>query len=440
LDRPERAPSSEPAALPRLRSLVSPYAGIVLDVFDVMRAPGEARLSTVGCSLANAEPLLGSPTVERTGGSHPDPAAALAAALGEAAERYSATHRPDDALVLASAAELGARAVDPSRFALFHRSQYAAAGFRYVPFTHDTRVHWVEGTSLADGRRAYLPAQLVFLRPPDGEPPIGVATTNGVACGATREEAVFAGLCEVVERDAFMVAWRNRLSLPLLEWASSAGLTAIDRRFFAPAGLRHSVVDLTPLSGIPAALGIVRDRGAAGARLGIGAGCAASVEEAWRKALAEAFSVHRWVGERAALGPIPSSADDVVTFDDHLLYYARPDRADQTAFLDASHTRRDVAEIPPLPGADAAARIRSAVELLGARRVSAYAVDVTAPDVAEAGLHVVRVVAPELCALDVAHASRFLGGRRLYRAPLDAGLLGRERTVEELNHDPHPFP
>jgi ribosomal protein S12 methylthiotransferase accessory factor len=99
-----------------------------------------------------------------------------------------------------------------------------------------------------------------------------------------------------------------------------------------------------------------------------------------------------------------------------------------------------VAEIPPLPGADAAARIRSAVELLGARRVSAYAVDVTAPDVAEAGLHVVRVVAPELCALDVAHASRFLGGRRLYRAPLDAGLLGRERTVEELNHDPHPFP
>jgi ribosomal protein S12 methylthiotransferase accessory factor len=72
--------------------------------------------------------------------------------------------------------------------------------------------------------------------------------------------------------------------------------------------------------------------------------------------------------------------------------------------------------------------------------VSAYAADVTAPDIREAGLHVVRVVCPELCPLDVIHRARFLGGTRLYRAAHAAGLLPHELAPGDLNPDPHPFP
>jgi ribosomal protein S12 methylthiotransferase accessory factor len=77
---------------------------------------------------------------------------------------------------------------------------------------------------------------------------------------------------------------------------------------------------------------------------------------------------------------------------------------------------------------------------LESRGVSAYAADVTSPDVLDGGLRVVHVVAPELCALDVVEGARFLGGRRMYEAAFDAGLAPRPLEPSDLNPDPHPFP
>ena len=83
---------------------------------------------------------------------------------------------------------------------------------------------------------------------------------------------------------------------------------------------------------------------------------------------------------------------------------------------------------------------RATLRRLEARGASAYAVDVTSPDVAGAGLHVVHVLAPELCQLDVVEGARFLGGRRLYEAGFQAGLVPRPLEPADLNPDPHPFP
>jgi ribosomal protein S12 methylthiotransferase accessory factor len=67
-------------------------------------------------------------------------------------------------------------------------------------------------------------------------------------------------------------------------------------------------------------------------------------------------------------------------------------------------------------------------------------VDVTAPDVRAAGLAVAGVVAPELCALDADHGTRFLGGRRRYEAAFELGLSSRPLEPDDLNPSPHPFP
>ena len=64
----------------------------------------------------------------------------------------------------------------------------------------------------------------------------------------------------------------------------------------------------------------------------------------------------------------------------------------------------------------------------------------TAPDVRELGLTVGKVLAPELCPLDVPHAARFLGGRRLYDAAVSLGLRDEPLHEADVNPDPHPFP
>ena len=245
-------------ALERLEGAVSPLVGIVTRTVSTTYTTDETPLPNCACELASGRRTLGAATVEYGSGAHESALRARAAAIGEAIERYSAMFVPFDELRLTTARELGDAAVDPSRFALFHPLQHAQRGFPFVPFTEDTRTEFVQGVSLADGAPAYLPAQLVYLRQPGASRPIGYSTSSGLACAPTLGEAILAALLELVERDAVMLAWKCRLSLPLLDWSDDEALCTLDRRFFASTGLRFDVDRRELLPGRPD-----RDRGGA---------------------------------------------------------------------------------------------------------------------------------------------------------------------------------
>jgi ribosomal protein S12 methylthiotransferase accessory factor len=432
-------------AVRRLRTLVSPYTGLVAAVGDLAVATDDARLHRVGCRTADLSQLTGVAADYRPGGAGARREDAIAAALGEAAERYSACFVPEHELRLATAEELGRAAIRPERFALFSEEQYGRPGFPFRPFTAATRVRWVRGFDLPTGRDAWLPVQLVYLawsRPCDfGEEPIGYSTSNGTACGCTLEEALVRGLLETLERDAFMVTWYASLSLPRLDWRRHPELAAHDRRYFRPTGLRYSAIDLSCFFDVPTVAGVVRDELAEGAALGVGAACAPSVEEAWKRALAEAFAVHAWVRALARdRETAPAGPNDVTTFDHHVAFYGTRERAGLTRFLDDGSDRRDVREVGPVPGSRPKEVLEALTERLAARGASAYAVDVTASDVRAAGLRVAKVLAPELAPLDVAYEGRFLGGRRLTHAAFELGLLPAPLGPDRLNPWPHPFP
>jgi ribosomal protein S12 methylthiotransferase accessory factor len=427
-------------SLERLEEAVSPLAGIVRDVAPAMWAADEPRLHSFACELASSANTTGCATPERSGSAHVEPERAKAASIGEAIERYGATYVPDG-LVVAAARELDDVAA-PESFALFHERQHVA-GLPFVRFSETTRLSWVTGFSLDDGRPVLLPAQLVYLGyVHDGEPPIGYPTSNGLACGPTLAEAVVAGLLELVERDAMMIVWSNRLSLPRLTWEDDSEVGRVDAHAFAPTALRYATIDTSAFFGIPATIGIVHGVPGELAALAVGAGCARSVVDAWRTSLAEGFSILRWL--RGILLEQPrvdlARPGDVRTLEDHMLFYATPERAVEAGFLEASDEERDADGIPSLPGETPGEVVAEIVERLAAREVSAYAVDITPPDVDELGLKVARVVTPQLCALDVFGAAPYRGGERRYRAAFEAGLAPKPLTYDELNPLPHPFP
>ena len=290
---------------PRLRRAVSPYTGIVRAVEECLHwngrpadLPGHVR----GRMRRAHSRRAARPPLEGIGGAGTTRAEAAASAVGEALERYSASFVPKDALVVASASELGADAVEPERFALFSERQHQTPGFPFRRFTGDAPFAWVAGRSLPSGEPAWLPAELVFLAGPalEGERPIGYATSSGMACGETRDATLVRGLCELLERDAFMMVWSNRLSLPLLDWSSDSRIGELDRRFFAPTGLTYAAVDLSCFHRVPSVLGVVRARGRCAGALGVGAGTGPTIERAWWKALAEAFAA-RAAGAKLAL-------------------------------------------------------------------------------------------------------------------------------------------
>jgi len=418
---------------PSLRPAVSRYVGIVGSVEECLHGTADPALFQATCALPAGEGLIGASLghLFSVGGSGTSRAEAAGAAVGEALERYSATYVPAARLVVATARELGEAAVSPERFGLFSERQLATPGFPFRAFTEDSRIAWVEGRSLPGGEPALLPAELVFLGPAvlgDGAA-LAYATSSGLACDVSRARAVITAALELLERDAFMLAWSNRLSLPLLDAADDGGLV------FRRTGLRFAAVDLSVVHGLPCVLGVVRaPEGVAGA-MGVGAAAAPTIERAWWKALAEAFAARAAAVKLALLDPAGAERP-VTSFDDHIRRYADHHHAAATAFLDASPAHIGLESVPPLTG-DELLGVCQKIEAAGS---DAYAVDVTAPDVAELGLTVMRVVAPGLCRLDSVHAARFLGGRRLYEAAAALGLRSGPIGEDDLNPDPHPFP
>jgi ribosomal protein S12 methylthiotransferase accessory factor len=426
-------------ALARLEDAVSPLVGIVRFAPAIMVAADEPPLHAFACQLASAARTTGAESVEYAGSAHVHAGHARAASLGEAIERYSATYVPDG-LRVASAGELGASAVPPESFALFQERQHVP-GFPFARFTRSTRLSFVEGFSLADGSPAFLPAQLVYLRRDPAEKPIGYSTSNGLACGPTLAEAVLAALLEVVERDAMMLVWANRLSLPRLVWRDDPAIRALDEQLFAPTGLTYAAIDTSAFFGVPAAIGIVHGAEGDRAAIGVGASCARAIRDAWRVSLAEAFAVHRWLrGLLAAAPPAIADVEDVHSLEDHTLFHGTPERAPGLAFLEASTDERSTTDVRDLPGSAPGELIAEIVRRLSEQGVAAYAADVTSPDVAELGLKVARVVAPQLCSLDVEGGAQYRGGERLYRAAFEAGLVEAPLTFEDLNTLPHPYP
>jgi ribosomal protein S12 methylthiotransferase accessory factor len=427
--------------LPLLESLVSPYTGIVRSTVELLRGQNEVRLASVGCRLCSTDELLGALSVGSTGGINPSLTLARAAAIAEAVERYAGAGDARHSAPLTSAEELDGPVVAPERFTYFLPDQYAIQGFPFVPFTGATRLRFAEALELPTCDPVLVPAQLVYLaRPPDDEELIAYPTSNGLACAATFEEAVLAGLLELIERDAFMVTWTNRLSLPLLEWSGDPELERFDRQYLAPAGLRQAAIDASCFFGVPTVFAIAHGRPGDAGLLGIGAAAAPTVQEATRKALAEAYSVQRGARDLAlAAGEIPAPGD-IRDFDDHLLYYCEPENAQRAAFLAASAARTPAGSVTPVVGDNVQELVEALVALLGRHGVSVFAADVTTPDVREAGLVVVRVLSPELCPLDVIHNARFLGPPRLFRAAHELGLRAAPLTLATANHDPHPFP
>jgi len=128
----------------------------------------------------------------------------------EAIERYSSEFREEDRsrLVRGSYRELAADrpTLHPEKLILP----------RFSDFREDTPYFWVEGWDLITGETILVPACCVYHPFHLDTPELMSTHTNGVAAGNTMEEAVFHGLMEVIERDAWSIVKFGRLEMPSL--------------------------------------------------------------------------------------------------------------------------------------------------------------------------------------------------------------------------------
>lgn len=431
-------------ALKSLKKLISFRTGVVKRIYEILPKVDEARAFYFSAEVTETKNILGENFPKEVGGGGYERESAIAAAIGECVERYCGIYIPKEKLVFGNFKQIGSICVNPEEFALFSEQQYKEKGFPYKPFNKNSRVGWVEGFSLPECESVYLPAQLVYLSSSLKilrEQPIGYTTNSRLACGPTLEEAILSALLELIERDAFMITWWNKLTLPVVD-INSLEQEVIEKinKTFGPTGLQYKVVDLSVFTGIPTFLGIVRNCYSEFVPMAIGAASSLDSQKAILKALLGAYHTRSlmkkiYMEEREKIFKTPN---EVRSFRDGLLWWCQKENVPNAKFLDSSNSKiKNVFSINYKTVLDGILAIVKKLELQG---IKCYAVDVTTPDIQQCGLYVVKVVCPGLCQLNAAHKLRFFGGNRLYSRAYEVGLLDRVVTEEELNYFPHPFP
>jgi len=151
----------------------------------------------------------------------------------------------------------------------------------------DGRLPWVEAWDIVADEGVLLPAHAVFHPLPRGFPSLFRTNTNGLASGNTREEAVFHGLAEIVERDAWSLVEVTKRPGPRIT-DPPAGLPAELLAKFAGAKVEVTVRDITSDLGIPTCAAVADDALLRDPRLlTIGMGTHTSSRIAFLRALTE---------------------------------------------------------------------------------------------------------------------------------------------------------
>jgi ribosomal protein S12 methylthiotransferase accessory factor len=442
----ELPPPGLSEALVRASRLISNRVGVISEIEFIETTPDEPDVYWAQSRPAELTPLAGRAALNHGNATSVDHDRAVMKCVGETVERYCSAFYDDRELVYGTYEEMSGKALPPEDFALFSERQYSQAQFPYAPFTRHTPVRWISGQSLLDDCPTWAPASFVYIpydRAPD-EPRLKDLISTGLACGATYASALLKAVCEAVERDAYTIVWQNSLSRPHID------LDNIDDPLLAPylrvlkrLPIRMHAVLLTLDIPIPVIL-MVMTRSDGPPWTIVASGADLSPRHALLLALEEAYLALIGMGRTAAAKhDYRPAADysDVTNVTLHGLAHAVDPRLRSSVdFLTRPAEVVSLSELRDVSTGNPAVDLRTALKELRPVMSDVVGVDVTTPDIDEAGFKVVRVIVPELVPMDTNHRYPHLGGRRLYDVPWKLGLTGRRRDEDELNIHPHPFP
>jgi len=371
----------------------------------------------------------------------------------EGLERYAGTHRRRRSdLVVGSYDELAADALDPRSCGLYSDNTYRTDPF-IEPFDSSRPMRWVWGHSLRDNRPLLVPARMVYYSAGMQSDNFVLECSNGCAIGSCLEEAVLFGLLELMERDAFLLAWYGRATLPeidLTSFDSGAVRSMVDRAGLLGYDIRafDTRIDL----GVPVVTGMaVRQDGGDGL-LSFAAGAALDPARAVEGALSEVLTYlphlrGQVLERRAEIEQMALDPYQVRHIGDHAQLFGLPEMAVQADEYLRPRERRSMEDLysgwnssRPRTGdlLDDLAVCRD--QLVGAG-FDVIAVDQTTPEQEQMGLSSVTTFAPGLVPIDFGwNRQRVLHSPRLRTAFRQAGWRGTDLADDEIKKVPHPFP
>lgn len=246
-------------------------------------------------------------------------------------------------------------------------------------------IPWTPAYDIIHDEEVMVPAHAVFHPLPRTMGRLVRTNTNGIASGNTVEEAVFHGLCEIVERDAWSLAEAANNGGPVITGIEDPIITSLTDRFTG-AGVEVILRDISSDIGLPTVAAVADDVTLRDPTLlCIGMGTHAVPEIAILRALTE-------VAQSRATQIHGAREDTREMHQKRQIGYERTKRLNKKWFADGAEI--DMGEMVSFRSDDFLDDIRYTTGQCRACGISRILVsDLTRPEI---GIPVVRVIAPGL--------------------------------------------
>lgn len=362
---------------------------------------------------------------------------ALLKVLGETIERYSLGANNDKKFTYKSFNELVA--LNKSALSLENLILFSDKKL-YISSLDKKKFHWVEGKSLISNKKNLVPAQLIFVPYlyQNSESLLRFPMSTGAATGFSLEEALYRGICEIVERDAFIISYLNKLPSPEVDLSSMEDSVISDiLHIFNRYKLEIAVFDLTTDLQIPAFAAITLDRTGFGPAVSVGLKAGFDIKETIIGAIEESLMVRSWIRDKFIYtDPDYKRRKEIISIEDRAHFWLPVFAIKHLDFwLKSKNLRKINMEDPKYSDGN----LKKTVKLLKEKNMETIYVDITDKNIKRYGFVVVKVIIPKLHPLYLDERYPYLGGERLYNAPVKIGLLQSPKTESQLNKIPHPF-
>lgn len=343
-------------------------------------------------------------------------------------------------------------ALNPVTVGLHHPAQYDEPDFPFQVFDKDTAMEWVWGYSLHDHRPILVPQRLAYysLGSPDG---FVYETSNGCAIGSTLVEAIFHGILEIVERDAFLLTWYAQLPLPAIDLTVNTDreLQWMIERIRLVTGYDLHAYNATMENGIPTVFVIAKNRRPHGLNLLCSAGSHLDPMRAIKAAIQETAGMlirldEQLDAKRDAYLQMLHHPSQVRHMEHHSMLYGLPEAMDRLAFLlDGPRPFQTLEQAFPShaakPHMDLADDLKDVLRVFHRLHLDVIVVNQTSPEIERNGIHCVKVLIPGMLPMTFGHhLTRLEHLERVLTVPMELGYTKQRLTREELNPHPHPFP
>jgi len=362
---------------------------------------------------------------------------ALLKTLGETVERYSLGVNNNKRFIFSSFNDLvkfKKMALDPNSLVLFSNKKHR------IPNLNNKKLHWIQVESLLSNKKIFMPAQLVYV--PylyhDSEPILRFPISTGAAAGVTLTSALYRGICEVVERDAFMIAYLNKIPSPQVDLSAIKDKLIYDIiNIFKRYKLEMIVLDLTTDLQIPVFAAITLDRTGIGPAVSVGLKSGFHIKEAILGAIEESLMVRYWTRDQLIhRNPHYRMAKKIQTIEDRAYFWFH---LSSIKYIDFWLKKRTFKKVDSQKSISSDNNLENIVKLFKQKNIEAMYVDITDKKVKKYGFVVVKVIIPQLQPLFLEEEYSCLKEDRLYDAQVKMGYVQKPSKKRQLNRIPHPF-